>query len=176
MINQSYILTNKISIAAESNANPNPNIDFYEKYSRFTLKALSKNVFQEFIIDMLKLENISQRNLRSIRIEIFPAPRKNGSTIAGKCNTVKGKIRIYPKSRTFCNAFGKEYGRYILVAYAGNRARASLIHELLHLKYGSDEVKVRKLTQNYFSQLIKKGYSNSSNSLSVYNLIFAHRA
>lgn len=175
MLKQSYMLANKISIATK-NSNPNlpaTNYNFYSKYSRFTLKALRKTAFQDFLSDMLKFENIPQKTIDSVRIQVFPAPRKNGSTIAGKCNTVKGKIRIYPKPVKFCYTFKKEYGRNILVAYAASRARASLIHELLHLKYTSDEDQVRKLTKKYYFELLKKGNTNNSGALSVYNLIFA---
>ncbi|MCW4024758.1 MAG: hypothetical protein NWF01_06965 [Candidatus Bathyarchaeota archaeon] len=172
---QSYVLANKISIANadDNNLNLSINRKFYLKYSRFTLKALSKSVFQEFLSDILKLEKIPPKSIDSIRIEIFPAPRKNGLTIAGKCNTLKGKIRIYPKPMRFCDEFRKEYGQYLLVEYAGSRARASLIHELLHLKYGSDEVWVRKLTKAYFSELIKKEQVNGPKALYVCKLIFA---
>ena len=175
MLKQSYIISNKISIAnaEKNNRNLAINSNFYAKYSRFTLKALSKRVFQEFLSNMLKFEDISQKSIASIQIEIFPTPRKNGLTIAGKCNTLKGKIRIYPKPMRFCDTFRKEYGQYLLVEYAGSRARASLIHELLHLKYGRDEIWVRKLTKEYYSKLITKENVNTPNSLYVRKLIFA---
>jgi len=35
--------------------------------------------------------------------------------------------------------------------YIKNRAKAALIHELLHLKYEDNETKVRELTNKYFS-------------------------
>jgi hypothetical protein len=173
MLKQSYVLANKISIAnAEDNGlNLSINSSFYQKYSRFTFKALNKRVFQEFLSDLLKIEKIPQKSIDSISIQILPAPRKNGLTIAGKCNTINGKIRIYPKPLKFCDAFRKEYGQYLLVEYAGNRARAALIHELLHLKYGSDEVGVRKLTKAYYYQLVKKEYANNTK---VLQFIFAH--
>jgi hypothetical protein len=175
MLNQSYLLAGKISVAntEENNRNYSVNSIFYLKYSRFTLKALNKSVFQKFLSDMLKVERIPQKSIGSIHIEVLPAPRKNGCTIAGKCNTVNGKIRIYPKSLKFCDAFRKEYGQFLLVEYAGNRARAALIHELLHLKYGSDEVGVRKLTKQYYSQLIENECSNNSKALHMCKIIFA---
>lgn len=174
MMKQSYVLAKKISIAntEENPVNLSVNSGFYLKYSRFTLKALNKRVFQEFLSDILKIEKIPQNNIGSICIEILPAPRKNGLTIAGKCNTFNGKIRIYPKPLKFCDAFRKEYGQYLLVEYAGNRARAALIHELLHLKYRSDEVRVRKLTEEYYSQLIKNECTNSSKAVHICNLLF----
>jgi hypothetical protein len=56
MSKQSYVLASKISIA---NAEVNDlylsvNSSFYLKYSRFTVKALNKNVFQKFLADMSK--------------------------------------------------------------------------------------------------------------------------
>ena len=40
----------------------------------------------------------------------------------------------------FCQIFKvQKFGLTTLLAYAGNRARAALIHELLHLKYIADE-------------------------------------
>jgi hypothetical protein len=174
MLKQNYVLSSKISIAKtkDTDLTLSSNGGFYLKYSRFTLKALNKNVFQEFLTDILKKEKIPQKNIDSISIEILPAPRKNGLTIAGKCNTVNGKIRIYPKPLKFCDAFRKEYGQYLLVEYAGNRARAALIHELLHLKYGRDEAGVRKLTEQYYSQLIKTECSNNPKVLHMCNIIF----
>jgi hypothetical protein len=177
MLKRNYPLSSKISIVnTEDKAlNLAINSSFYLKYSRFTLKALNKRVFQEFLFDMLKIERIPQTSIDSIRIEILPAPRKNGLTIAGKCNRIGGKIRIYPKPLKFCDAFRKEYGQHLLVEYAGNRARAALIHELLHLKYGSDENGVRKLTKEYYSQLIENEYPDNSKALYMCNLIFTRR-
>lgn len=76
---QSYALANKIAIANAENNGLNLLVsNFYAKYSRFTLKALSKSLFQEFLSDILKLEEIPHRSIDSIRIEIFPALRKMG--------------------------------------------------------------------------------------------------
>jgi len=41
-------------------------------------------------------------------------------------------------------------GKEKVHSYIKNRARATLIHELLHLKYKSNEEKVRQLTRKYF--------------------------
>jgi hypothetical protein len=176
MLKQNYILASKMSIADSEDDDRylSGNSGFYLKYSRFALRALNKRVFHEFLSDVLKLERIPLKSIGSISIEILPVPRKNGLTIAGKCNTITGKIRIYPKPIKFCDAFRKEYGQHMLVEYAGNRARASLIHELLHLKYGGDEIGVRKLTKQYYSQLVKREFANSSKALNICELIFAN--
>lgn len=153
--------------------NPLQNTGFYSKYSRFILKALRKTPFQQFVYLMLEAEGIDQKNVNSVKIELYPLQKENGLKIAGKCNPYTGKIRIYPKTAQFCSVFEEKYGKDLLIAYAGSRARAALIHELLHLKYTSDEKQVRKLTETYFSAYIKKVNNSTSGSLSVCNLIFA---
>jgi hypothetical protein len=93
MLKQSYLLVSKILVTntEDNNLNLPINSNFFLKYSRFTLKALNKHVFQEFLSYMLKVEKIHQKSIDGIIIEILPVPRKNGVTIAGKCNTIKGK-------------------------------------------------------------------------------------
>lgn len=92
--------------------------------------------------------------------------------MAGKCDTFRGRIRIYPKPVKFCTTFSKAFGRNILFTYAGNKARAALIHELLHLKYADNEAKVRELTKHYYDTYIKKQFANKPVAASMYNLIF----
>jgi hypothetical protein len=93
--------------------------------------------------------------------------------LAGKCNTYRGIIRIYPKTSAFCRTFGKKFGKSILISYVSNRARAALIHELLHLKYISDEQKVRALTETYFTVYMKMQLNK--NSAVLQGLIFSHK-
>jgi hypothetical protein len=142
---------------------------FYSKYSRFTLKALKKYRYQHFLSLMLEREAIDKNNVDSVRVEVYPVRKKAGSSIAGRCNPITGKICIYPKTKHFCNFFEEKYGRILLVAYVKNRARASLIHELLHIKYYGDEEKVRALTQTYFSTYLRL---NENANVSTYDLIF----
>ena len=145
---------------------------FYSKYSRFTFKALIRDRYQKFLNSMLELEEINIDTVESVKIEVYPARKKTGFGIAGKCNPVTGKICIYPKTEKFCYAFGEKYGKSVLIIYAGSRARASLIHELLHLKYKSDESKVRSLTRSYFSKFLRENSNWHLSSQSVCNLIF----
>ncbi len=65
MLIRNYALASKISIgdAEEKDLNLAVNSSFYLKYSRFTLKALNKKVFQEFLSDMLRIERIHQKAL-----------------------------------------------------------------------------------------------------------------
>ncbi len=165
----------KIKIS-QASRKPNSYTDsryFYSKYSRFTLKALKRNNFQDFLDSMLELEGIDENNVHSVEVGFYPLRKKAGVGIAGKCNPLTGKICIYPKTRNFCNAFRAKYGKNLLIIYVGNRARASLIHELLHVKYTSDEQKVRALTKTYFSRYLRTTKRTGSlGSLSIYNLIF----
>jgi hypothetical protein len=63
MLKQSYLLASKISIVNALEKDPifSINSNFYLKYSRFTLKALNKRIFQEFLARMLKVKNIPQK-------------------------------------------------------------------------------------------------------------------
>ncbi len=150
--------------------------DFYMKYSYFVVRVLEVPSFQQFLCWMLKKENIEEQIVRSVYVTIFPLRRKNGKGLAGNCDVGKGKIRIYPKSRKFCRVFTQRFDKKTLMAYAGNRARAALIHELLHLKYVADEQKVRALTRDYFFAFTHSQSVNSSRALHVYTMIFKVRA
>ena len=49
--------------------------------------------------------------------------------------------------------FKQKFGWHTLSMYAGNRARAALIHELLHLKYVEDEKPLENFPENIFASL-----------------------
>jgi len=100
---------------------------------------------------MLKKEKIAEQAVSAVQVKVLPFSRKNGHSVAGKCNTARGRIRIYPKTIKFCQIFKQKFGRTTLLAYAGNRARAALIHELLHLKYAEAEKTVRELPKTTFA-------------------------
>lgn len=124
-------------------------VRFYVKYSSFVFKALQKPTFQKFLGWMLKKEKIEERSVKQVHIKLLPL-RKSGQGIAGKCDPARGRIQIYPKTVKFCQMFRQRFGRKNLFVYAGSRARAALIHEILHLKYTKDETTVRELSEEYF--------------------------
>jgi hypothetical protein len=172
MLQQNYSLNSKIKIALDSDKNGSQrHFHFYKNYSAFILKSLQKSSFQEFICSMLSSESIEEKTVNTVDIKVFPAPRKNGFNIVGKCDTFRGRIRIYPKTFSFCFALKKKYGKNYLFAFVGNRARAALMHELLHLKYVGDEKKVQELTGIYFSAYMKKQFGKNSNLISLPDLI-----
>jgi hypothetical protein len=166
MMQQNSLLLNKIKIANETTepVNFKTKMGFYSNYSRFVLKALSKYSFQEFLYWMLLTENIEEKNVNAVFIKVYPAARKNGFSIVGKCNIYSGRIRIYPKTSRFCDAFSRKFGKNILISYVGNRARAALIHEVLHLKYANDEQKVRELTEYYYCVYMKRQLAKTHRS------------
>jgi hypothetical protein len=145
---------------------------FYIKYSSFVFRALKRPSFQKFLSWMLRREKIDEQVVRAVHVTVFPLRRKNGKGLAGNCAPAEGKIRIYPKTVKFCRIFTQKFGKNTLLAYAGNRARAALIHELLHLKYVGDEKTVRELAKEYFFVFMQKQSAKSSNKLWVYTLIF----
>lgn len=141
------------------------------KYSSFVFKSLKKPSFQKFLQWMLKREKIEEQMVRTVQVNVFPL-RKNGKGLAGNCDLGQGKIRIYPKTMNFCRAFKQKFGKASLLVYAGSRARAALIHEILHLKYATDERKVRKLAKEYFFTFMRKKIRASLQSLNIYAMIF----
>lgn len=147
-------------------------VGFYLKYSLFVLRVLEGSSFQQFLCWMLKRENIKEQTIQNVYVNVFPLRRKNGKGLAGKCDVDRGKIRIYPKSKKFCRGFTKKFDKKTLMVYAGNRARAALIHELLHLKYAADEQTVRNLAKEYFVAFTRNQSVNCSQVFCVYTLIF----
>jgi hypothetical protein len=163
----------RISVDHEKLGNFSQNhVKFYLKYSSFVFKALKKHSFQKFLRWMLKKEKIEEQIVNAVHVKVLPFRRKNGKGVAGNCNTARGRIRIYPKTIKFCQIFKQKFGLNTLLAYAGNRARAALIHELLHLKYEENEKTVRELAKDYFYIFTQKQYTQSDNSLFIYTMIF----
>ena len=174
MIEETHPLSSKIKINAgfeKPEGSSQDHAIFYMRYSSFVFRSLKKPLFQKFLHWMLRREKIEEQMVQAVQVKVFPL-RKNGKGLAGNCDLGKGKIRIYPKTMNFCRAFKQKFGKNSLLVYAGNRARAALIHELLHLKYATDEKKVRKLAKEYFFTFTRNKASNSSQTLTVYTMIF----
>jgi len=163
----------RISVDHEKLGNFSPNqVRFYLKYSSFVFRALKKPLFQKFLHWMLKKEQIEEQAVKAVHVKVLPLRRLNGKGIAGNCDTARGRIRIYPKTTKFCQIFKQKFGRNTLLVYAGNRARAALIHELLHLKYVEDEKTVRELAKNYFCIFIQKQSAQDSYAHGIFTMIF----
>ena len=126
---------------------------FYERYSTVIFKTLRRNSFQSFINWMLKKESIDVESVENIRIMVFPFRKENGKFLAGKYG--KGEIYIYPKRLEYYRKLVKRHGKKDVHSYLKNRARATLIHEFLHVKYLNNEEKVRQLTKKYLEIFLK---------------------
>jgi hypothetical protein len=175
MLKNTFQLSSKMRISVDSKkleSFSENHVRFYLKYSSFVFRALKKPSFQMFLRWMLKKEKIEEHIVSAVQVKVLPFRRKNGHGVAGKCNTARGRIRIYPKPVKFCQVFKQKFGRSNLLAYAGNRARAALIHELLHLKYAKDEKTVRELAKEYFCIFTQKQCTQSARSLFIYTMIF----
>jgi hypothetical protein len=129
-------------------------IRYYEKYAFLVSKALKEPLFQKFLHRIIKNENIEIDKIRDIRIKTFPLKKENGNRLAGKCNN-KGVICLYPKGISVYHKLMLNWKRDRVNFYVKCRARAALIHEVLHIKYLSQEVKVRTLTRKYFKTFIR---------------------
>jgi hypothetical protein len=175
MLKNNFQLSSKMKISVDPQklkSFSQNHVKFYLKYSSFVFKALKKPSFQKFLRWMLKKEKIEEQIVSAVQVKVLPFRRKNGNGVAGKCNTARGRIRIYPKTIKFCQVFKQKFGLNTLLAYAGNRARAALIHELLHLKYTKDEKTVRELAKEYFCIFTQKQCTQSARSLFIYTILF----
>ncbi len=138
-----------ISVRSEKLARFSPTrLSFHAKYASVVLKTLRKPVFQRFICWMLIRERIREDAVSSVKVMAFPFRKDNEHVLAGRCSS-KGEIHVYPKRLEFCRKLRQKCGREKFLSYIKNRARATLIHELLHMKYSDDEEKVRELTKKY---------------------------
>jgi len=179
MLEKAQLLSGKIKITAgpgKPEGFSQRHVGFYMNYSSFVFRALRRPSFQRFLQWMLRRERIEAQMVGAVDVKVFPFRRKNGKGLAGNCDTARGKIRIYPKTMKFCREFTQKFGKSTLLMYAGSRARAALIHELLHLKYATDEKRVRELAKNYFFAFTRYKPSNTSQPLSIYEMVFRTEA
>ena len=144
---------------------------FYTKYAFVVFKTLRKPLFQKFLNWMLRRERIEEHEIKDVQIRMFPLIKENGNGLAGKCNS-KGEIRLYPKRLEFCRKQMQEFGKENLNFYIKSRAKAALIHELLHLKYVSDEEKVRELTKKYFNIFTRHQLTQNSDAHDIAKMLF----
>jgi hypothetical protein len=147
------MLSDKIRIASfpeQETQFPRRHILFYRSYASFVKKSLRKSLFQRFLRWLLKKENIDRSLIKGVQIKMLPVQRENGNSLAGKWRG-DGEIYVFPKSLKFYRKLSARHGSDIARAYVKGRAWATLIHEILHAKYSSDEARVRRLTERYFS-------------------------
>lgn len=145
---------------------------FYKKYASVTMKTLRKPLFQKFLHWMLRRENIEEQSITNVNVMTFPFQKENGKRLAGKYNK-NGEIFIYPKPLKFCQKLIRNFGKEKVYSYLKKRAIATLIHELLHVKYSSEEGKVRELTKKYFSILTQRQDVQSSSKGVMMKMLFA---
>lgn len=146
-------------------------VRFYMKYAVLVFKTLRKTPFQKFLKWMIRRERIEATKVTDIHVRVFPLRKKNGKGLAGKCSS-EGAIHIYPKRLEFCQKLLQDCEKENVYFYIKNRAKATLIHELLHLRYLDDEDKVRELTKKYFRTFIKHQNIQDSETDGVLKILF----
>ena len=127
---------------------------YYAKYAFLVSETLKEPLFQKFLQKILKKEKVKMDEIRAIRIKTFPLKNKKGNSLAGKCRN-NGVIYIYPKNIRFFQKLTQKWKKEKFKDFIMRRARAALIHELLHIKYLEKEQRVRKLTRKYFEMFIR---------------------
>ena len=168
------VLSEKITVAVspgKGSLRPREHTVFYVKYALTVKKALRSPRFQRFIRWMLKRENIAEQSVKTVQVMVFPFRKKNGKGLAGKWKS-RGKVLIYPKRAESCQRLVRKRGEETARSYIRNRARAALMHELLHIKYLSDEREVRRLTKEYFLTFTRHLDTPSSDVSSMMKMLF----
>jgi hypothetical protein len=152
-----YRLTNKIRVVSnhkKAASCPEKRLRFYTEYASVVSATLRKPMFQRFLNWMIRRENIEKKSVKDIQVRVFPFQKENGKALAGRCNH-EGVILLFPKKRGFLQKKVGDHGKDNVWFYIKSRARAALIHELLHVKYEGNESKVRQLTRKYFDTFIR---------------------
>jgi hypothetical protein len=147
-------------------------VEFYRKYATVAHRTLSRPLFQGFLGWMLTKENIEGDLVSKIQVMVFPFRNEKGNWLAGRVSK-KGEIYIYPKKKESCQKLMQEFERDNVYFYIKARAMAALIHELLHLRYASNEDMVRRETEKYFEIFIGKEYAPDSKVRSILKVLFA---
>ena len=124
-------------------------LQIYHRYAELVLSALQHSQFQRFLGWLLRYEHIPWQQIKAIHIRTLPHTKRNGRHLNGTA-TSRGVITLYPPAtptnlEDMASNQSKEFAR----EYVRWRARATLIHELLHYKYLHRERRVRKLTLRY---------------------------
>jgi len=151
------LLLERMSIVAsiKKGKKKNANCEFYGNYAVFVFKSLKNPIVLRFLHWILKRETIPKDRIKNVQIRMFPSLKKNGRYLNGKCNS-PGEVFLYPKRLDACRKKSQRLSLKCVREYIRGRALASLIHELLHLKYGCNEKKVKALTKQYYSMFNRK--------------------
>jgi hypothetical protein len=149
-------------VASIKNSKNRSEVEFYNRYSIFVFESLKKPHFQRYLNWILKREKIDKEKIRNVQIRVFPFIKKNGNGLAGRCYTKKGEILLYPKRQKSCQKIKQRTDAKGFLKVLKGRARAALIHEILHIKYKKDEQKVKSLTKKYYVNFYEKLGSNPS--------------
>ena len=150
---------------------PEKRLQFYTNYASAVSETLRKPLFQKFLNRIIKREKIEKKAVKDIQVRVFPFQKENGKSLAGRC-TDKGVIFIFPKRRNFLQKKMQDHKKEKVRFYLKSRAMATLIHELLHLKYEDNESKVRQLTKKYFSIFIHHQNTKTQNIHCIQKMLF----
>lgn len=151
---------------------PEKHLHFYTNYASVVSETLRKPLFQRFLDWIIKREKIEKNAVKDIQVRVFPFQKENGKSVAGRCNN-EGVILIFPKKRSFLQKKLQDHKKEKVRFYLKSRAMATLIHELLHVKYNSNESKVRQLTKKYFSIFIRHQNTNTQKVHCIQKILFA---
>jgi hypothetical protein len=137
---------------------------FLEDHAIWTEKVLNLEEIQSFLSVIAEREGISSESLPEIMVMVLPYPR-NGidSPIAhGSYLPRRNQIRIYPGLASWEELEGstdpnvRSFSEVVARSGAqfAQRHVLTVIHELLHVKYGHDENLVDEMSEGYLEEFL----------------------
>lgn len=158
MATQGLNLTSRMTILCHPQNQPKMRKrtrQWYRGYAEAVFSALQHSRFQLFLGWLLRHEHIPLQHIKAIHIRTFPRTKANGRYLNGT-STGKGIITLYPVAMGK-NVKNKDIhpSETFSLRYVQWRARATLIHEILHLKYRHHEPRVRQLTQQHIQRCMQ---------------------
>jgi hypothetical protein len=131
------------------------NVQAYERFAHLATQALKDPTYQRFLCRVITREQIVDTQIAHIHVKTFPHVKSNGRRLVGRSNG-DGEIALYPQRLRRIRTMRRRWGIEASRLYVKSRARAALLHELLHLKYRNREQTVRALTRRYFRAYQKR--------------------
>jgi hypothetical protein len=124
-------------------------VQAYERFAHLATQALKDPTYQRFLRRVIAREQMAETKIAHIQVKTFPHVKSNGRRLVGRSNG-DGEIALYPQGLRRIRTMRRRWGVEASRLYVKSRARAALLHELLHLKYRDREQKVRVLTRRYY--------------------------
>jgi hypothetical protein len=139
-------------------------LEFLEDHAMWTVRVLRLEDVQRFISTMTGREGMREESTPEVIVMVLPYPHENAEAPIAHGSYLPGlrQIWIYPglaSNKELEGMTDPEVRRFQEVVAGGDggirfaqRHILTVIHEILHIKYGHDELPVEEKSQEHMSQ------------------------